>query len=61
MLVPPVNHQGEQQNIKEKMNQQNHDFSSESLSEKIAYYFFFYVLKMKVIFILDLFVLSFQV
>lgn len=47
LLVPPVNHQGEQHNIKEKMNQQNHDFSSESLSEKIAYYFFFIPWKWK--------------
>lgn len=47
VLVPPVNHQGEQHNIKKKMNQQNHDFSSESLSEKIAYYFFFIPWKWK--------------
>lgn len=47
VLLPPVNQQGEQQIQKRKMNQQNHDFSSESLSEKIAYYFFY--LKMKVI------------
>lgn len=60
MLVPPVNHQGEQHNIKKKMNQQNHDFSSESLSEKIAYYFFLF-LENESNFILDLFVLSFQV